>query len=183
MVQVFYSKVTDLLRPHYMTERELVIRMDKNYGVVSVDGVTKLYFDLEDMNELEKAYEQGVNNRIMRETLINETSSRSHLIFAILIEITRKGETEPFSMGKLTFIDLAGSESLAYIGVCPNRFFEGMQINEGLKCLGRVIKQVSCNVKVSYDLHPLTKLMQDSLGGYSKTIMIANIAPSKYDIA
>jgi hypothetical protein len=61
---------------------------------------------------------------------------------------------------------------------------EGMQINESLKCLGKVIKQGSCkNVSVSYDLHVLTKIMQDSIGGDSKTIMIATIPPSKYDIA
>ena len=166
-----------------MSTRELIIRMDKTFEVVTIDGATKLHFALEDIEELVSAYETGVNNRTMRETLINETSSRSHLIFAVMIEMTRKGETKPFGMGKLTFIDLAGSESLAYIGVDPNRFFEGMQINEGLNCLGRVIKQISCNVEVSYELHPLTKLMQDSLGGNSKTIMIANIAPSKYDIA
>ena len=78
---------------------------------------------------------------------------------------------------------MAGNESLAEIGVDCNRFFEGMQINESLKCLGIVIKQVSCNVAVSYDLHVLTKLMQDSLGGNSKTMMITNIAPSRHDIA
>ena len=71
-------------------------------------------------------YESGIYNRTMRETLINETSSRSHLIFAVMIEITKLGENEPFSMGKLTFIDLAGSESLAYIGVDPERFIEGI---------------------------------------------------------
>ena len=97
-----------------------------------------------------------------------------------MIEMTKEGEHK---IGKLTWIDLAGSESLAEIGVDPNRYVEGIQINESLKCLGRIIKQKSCNVPVSFDLHALTKLMQDSLGGNSKTIMIANIAPSKHDIA
>ena len=96
--------------------------------------------------------------------------------------MTKEGKNEPL-IGKLTWIDLAGCESLAEIGVNHNRFFEGMQINESLKCLGVAIKQISCKVAVSYDLHVLTKLMQDSLGGNSKTIMIANIAPSKHDIA
>ena len=100
--------------------------MNKTYGVVTIDGSKKLYFALEDIEDLVSAYETGINNRTMRETLINETSSRSHLIFAVMIQLTRKGETKPCSMGKLTFIDLAGSESLVYIGVDPNRFFEGM---------------------------------------------------------
>ena len=58
-----------------------------------------------------------------------------------------------------------------------------MQINDSLLCLGRIIRQVACNVIPTYDLHPLTELMQDSLGGNSKTLMIACISPSEYDIA
>ena len=131
-----------------MAARELNIRMDKTFEVVTIDGATKLYFELEEIEQLVVTYESGLYNRTMRETFINETSSRSHLIFAVMIEITKLGENEPFSMGKMTFLDLAGSESLAYIGVDPGRFIEGIQINEGLKCLGRVIKQVSCAVPV-----------------------------------
>ena len=86
-------------------------------------------------------------------------------------------------MGKITFIDLAGSESLNEIGVDPQRYFEGMQINDSLICLGLAIKQVASNVAPAYDLHLLTELMQDSLGGNSKTLMIACISPSIYDIA
>ena len=97
-----------------------------------------------------------------------------------MIEITKEGTHK---IGKLTWIDLAGSESLAEIGVNPNRYVEGMQINESLKNLGRVINQASRKVKVSFDLHVLTQLMQDSLGGNSRTVMIANIAPSKHDLA
>ena len=58
-----------------------------------------------------------------------------------------------------------------------------MQINESLICLGHLIRQVAKKVTPSYDLHLLTELMQDSLGGDSKTLMIACISPSIYDIA
>ena len=54
-----------------MSKRELIIRMDKTFEVVTIDGATKLHFALEDIEELVLAYETGVNNRTMRETLIN----------------------------------------------------------------------------------------------------------------
>ena len=60
---------------------------------------------------------------------------------------------------------------------------EGMQINESLISLGQLIRQVACKVPPTYDLHLLIELMQDSLGGNSKTLMIACISPSIYDIA
>ena len=104
-----------------------------------MENATILYFELDEIKQLLKAYEKSINNRTMRETFLNETSSRSHLIFAIMIETYELGEQEPWSVGKLTFIDLAGAESLAEIGVNPNRYVEGMQINESLKNLGRVI--------------------------------------------
>ena len=99
--------------------------MDEKYKVVTVDGATKLYFELKDTEKLINAYEIGIHNRTMRETFVNETSSRSHMIFAIMIEMTSIDETQ-CSVGKLTCIDLAGSESLAEIGVNPTRFIEGI---------------------------------------------------------
>ena len=86
-------------------------------------------------------------------------------------------------MGKITFIDLAGSESLNEIGVDLQRYKEGMQINESLICLGSLIRQAALNTKPNYDLHLLTQLMQDALGDNSKTLLIACISPSKYNIA
>ena len=109
-----------------MSARKLIVRMDNTYGVVAIDGVTKLYFDFDDIESLVEAYEAGIHNRTMRETFVNETSSRSHLIFSIIIEMTKEGDFKPEKVGKLTCIDLAGSESLAEIGVDPIRYVEGM---------------------------------------------------------
>ena len=102
-----------------------------------VEGATIMEVDFTDAKELEQVYYQGLDNRKMRSTFVNETSSRSHLLFSIFIERTDKNGQ--IIMGKITFIDLAGSESLNEIGVDPQRFFEGMQINDSLICLGRVI--------------------------------------------
>ena len=63
---------------------------------MTVDNATKLSFDLDDIEKLLAVYEKGIHNRTMRETDVNETSSRSHLIFAVMIEMTKKGEKDPF---------------------------------------------------------------------------------------
>jgi hypothetical protein len=90
----------------------------------------------------------------MRSTDVNETSSRSHLIFSIYIErIEKNGKS---TIGKIIFIDLAGSESLSEIGVNPRRYMEGMQINESIIILSQVIRQVAKFRTAAYDLHPLT---------------------------
>ena len=130
--------MTDLLLPKKGTFRKLVIKKDNKLRIVVVDGATMVPVDFINATELEQVYYQGLDNRKMRSTFVNETSSRSHLLFSIFIERTDKyGE---IIMGKITFIDLAGSESLNEIGVDQQRFFEGMQINDSLICLGRVIK-------------------------------------------
>ena len=77
---------------------------------------------------------------------------------------------------------MAGSEVLARIGLDRMLYNEGIAINESLHCLGRAIKQSGEGVPINFDLHPLTKLMQDSLGVKSKTVMIACIGPSVYNI-
>ena len=129
--------MTDLLLPKKGTFRRLAIKKDNTLKIVIVEGATIVPVDFADAKELEQVYYQGLDNRKMRSTFVNETSSRSHLLFSIFIE--RTDEYGQIIMGKITFIDLAGSESLNEIGVDPQRFFEGMQINDSLICLGRVI--------------------------------------------
>ena len=115
--------------------------------------------DFNDVKELERVYYQGLDNREVRSNFVNETSSRSHLIFSIYIEIKDRKGIIFDKMGKITYIDLAGSESLNEIGVDPVRYKEGIQINESLICMGRAIKQAASNVNPAFDLHPLTELM------------------------
>ena len=57
---------------------------------MTVDNATKLYFELDEIEELIVTYETGIHNRTIRETFVNETSSRSHLIFAVMIEMTAR---------------------------------------------------------------------------------------------
>jgi hypothetical protein len=70
-----------------MNKRKLIVRRDKTLGILIVDNATKLYFDENNIEEMIKAYETGVNRQMMRETFVNETSSRSHLIFVVMIDL------------------------------------------------------------------------------------------------
>lgn len=111
---------------------------------------------------------------------MNATSSRSHAVFTISIEQSLSdGE---FSSAKIRFVDLAGSERAKKTGATGERFKEGVSINQGLLCLGNVISVLGDPSKkgehVRYRDSKLTRLLQDSLGGNSITLMIACISPA-----
>ncbi len=85
-------------------------------------------------------------------------------------------------MGKLTFVDLAGSEKAAKTGTDKEGEAEGRAINQSLSALGNVISALSQGKDhIPYRDHPLTMLMKDSLGGTAKTLMFVNVSPSNYN--
>ena len=86
-----------------------------------------------------KAINKGLDNRLMRSTNMNETSSRSHLIISLILRFQEPG-TRRWKTGKITFTDLAGSERLALIGTDPGLYEEAIFINESLTYLGFVVK-------------------------------------------
>uniref|UniRef100_A0A182SYH1 Kinesin-like protein n=1 Tax=Anopheles maculatus TaxID=74869 RepID=A0A182SYH1_9DIPT len=108
-------------------------------------------------------------------------SSRSHAIFLIKIEMCEAGSTL-VKVGKLNLIDLAGSERQSKTGATAERLKEASKINRALSSLGNVISALAeKSPHVPYRDSKLTRLLQDSLGGNSKTIMIANIGPSEFN--
>ena len=111
---------------------------------------------------------------------MNSESSRSHLIFAIMIESTNTN-TGVLSRGKLSFVDLAGSEKSSKTGTTKEGQDEANAINMSLSALGNVISTLSSGGTPSYRSNMLTKLMQDSLGGTAKTLMFVNCSPSVYN--
>lgn len=124
---------------------------------------------------------------------MNDQSSRSHAIFTILIKrqnlISTKSEFEGDDIETLTskfhFVDLAGSERLKRTGATGERAREGISINCGLLALGNCISALGDKSKkathIPYRDSKLTRLLQDSLGGNSQTVMIACISPSDRD--
>lgn len=157
--------------------------------------------------EMAGCLERGSLNRATASTLMNETSSRSHAIFTISIEqhqiedlynnnnndkqgapagdkkSKQQNEDGGFTTAKFHFVDLAGSERLKRTGASGSILREGININRGLLALGNVISALTDDTgritHVPYRESKLTRMLQDSLGGNSRTVMIACISPSE----
>ncbi len=118
---------------------------------------------------------------------MNDTSSRSHAVFTInlrqtSLDLSSQKDIEKISRFRL--VDLAGSERAAATGASGTRLREGANINKSLTTLGRVIAKLAEPIQsgvVPYRDSVLTWLLSDSLGGNSKTAMIACISPADYD--
>lgn len=141
-----------------------------------------------------RCLQQGALARTTASTQMNAQSSRSHAIFTILIKRQRRIAGESNGMmeddletltAKFHFVDLAGSERLKRTGATGERAKEGISINSGLLSLGNVISALGDITKkashVPYRDSKLTRLLQDSLGGNSQTLMIACVSPSDRD--
>ncbi|KAG0496011.1 hypothetical protein HPP92_000625 [Vanilla planifolia] len=132
-------------------------------------------------SEIYKILDKGSAKRRTAETLLNKQSSRSHSIFSITIhikEVTPEGE-EMIKIGKLNLVDLAGSENISRSGAREGRAREAGEINKSLLTLGRVINTlVEHSGHIPYRDSKLTRLLRDSLGGKTKTCIIATISPS-----
>jgi len=145
-------------------------------GIVVVDGVTERWVSTKE--ELARAMEEGIKQRHITETKMNVESSRSHLLFTILVEVTNI-ETQRTNSGKLTLVDLAGSERTKKSGVQGGAMEEAKAINKSLSALGDVISSLTQKEKhIPYRNHKLTQLLSDSLGGAAKTLMFVNVSPA-----
>ena len=110
---------------------------------------------------------------------MNDQSSRSHSIFTVYLETEENGKIRS---GKLNLVDLAGSERVGKTNATGQTFDEGKKINLSLTALGGVIDALSSNRKhIPYKDSKLTRLLADSLGGNTKTVMFANISPASYN--
>ncbi|KAJ1520884.1 hypothetical protein ONE63_003967 [Megalurothrips usitatus] len=136
---------------------------------------------------IERVMRTGNLNRATAATNMNEHSSRSHAIFQVTVEMkVRPG----VRVGKLNLVDLAGSERQCKTGAVGDRLKESGKINLSLSALGNVISALTAadgggraggNRHIPYRDSKLTQLLQDSLGGNAKAIMIANIGPASYN--
>ncbi|XP_036064031.1 kinesin-like protein KIF21A isoform X19 [Onychomys torridus] len=178
------------------------IHEDSTGGIYTV-GVTTRTVNTEP--EMMQCLKLGALSRTTASTQMNVQSSRSHAIFTIhvcqtrvcpqidaenatdnkmLCESSQMNEFETLT-AKFHFVDLAGSERLKRTGATGERAKEGISINCGLLALGNVISALGDKSKrathVPYRDSKLTRLLQDSLGGNSQTIMIACVSPSDRD--
>lgn len=127
----------------------------------------------------------GSHKRQVAATKCNDLSSRSHTVFTITVYIKRTTEDgqEYLSAGKLNLVDLAGSENIQRSGAENKRAAEAGLINKSLLTLGRVINAlVERSSHIPYRESKLTRLLQDSLGGRTKTCIIATLSPAKSNL-
>ncbi|KAI8152240.1 Kinesin-like protein bimC [Colletotrichum sp. SAR 10_70] len=133
-----------------------------------------------------KVLQGGSLRREVAATNCNDLSSRSHTVFTITAYVRKKGEDgeeDYVSAGKLNLVDLAGSENIQRSGAENKRAAEAGLINKSLLTLGRVINAlVDRSQHIPYRESKLTRLLQDSLGGRTKTCIIATISPAKSNL-
>ncbi|KAJ3697159.1 hypothetical protein LUZ61_000864 [Rhynchospora tenuis] len=175
-LEIYNEQIFDLLDP---TSTNLQIREDLKKGV-HVENLTEV--TVSSARDAMQQLIQGAANRKVAATNMNRASSRSHSIFTCIIE--SKWEIQGIihrRFARLNLVDLAGSERQKSSGAEGERLKEATNINKSLSTLGLVIMNLVSNKKsvhVPYRDSKLTFLLQDSLGGNSKTLMIANISPS-----
>ncbi len=135
--------------------------------------------------EMDKFMNIGTQNRSVGATAMNKESSRSHCIFTVYIEcsLTDAKGNERITAGKLNLVDLAGSERQSKTQATGDRLKEATKINLSLSALGNVISALvdGKTSHIPYRDSKLTRLLQDSLGGNTKTIMICAISPSDFN--
>ncbi|XP_046405675.1 kinesin-II 95 kDa subunit-like isoform X2 [Ischnura elegans] len=170
-IEIYQENMRDLLASK---KEKLVIRETVNG--VRLTGMTTCV--CKGISDIEKYYKAGKKNRTTSATRMNDHSSRSHAIFMITVECS--DSCGRIKVGRLNLVDLAGSERQSKSGTTGDRLKEAAKINLSLSALGNVISALSHGKSqhVPYRDSKLTRLLQDSLGGNSVTVMIANIGPA-----
>ena len=180
-LEIYMEEIRDLLSKDQSKRLELKERPDCGVYVKDLSS-----FVTKNEKEIQQIMDVGNKNRSVGSTNMNEQSSRSHAIFIITIECSLNdiGDEKKYKVGKLNLVDLAGSERQSKTGAEGERLKEANKINLSLSTLGMVISALVEQKKshIPYRDSKLTRLLQDSLGGNSKTIMVANIGPASYNI-
>eukprot|EP00043_Microstomoeca_roanoka_P016089 m.163046 g.163046 ORF g.163046 m.163046 type:complete len:1042 (+) comp16388_c0_seq78:297-3422(+) len=176
-LEIYNEELFDLLSA---SDQKLRLFEDaRNKGSVVIQGLEEVI--VKTANEVFGLIQQGADKRRTSETKMNKSSSRSHSVFSVTIhqkESSLTGE-ELLKTGKLYLVDLAGSENIGRSGAVKDRAREAGNINQSLLTLGRVIqKLVQKEGHIPYRESKLTRLLQDSLGGKTKTSIVATISPA-----
>ena len=181
-LEIYQEEIRDLMSKEHETKRlELHERPDCGVYVKDLSKIT-----CKCQAEIEHVMKIGNLNRSVGATNMNEYSSRSHAIFLVTVERSKpspdSGESH-ICVGKLNLVDLAGSERQAKTGATGDRLKEATKINLSLSALGNVISALveGKNNYIPYRDSKLTRLLQDSLGGNAKTVMVANVGPSRFN--
>ena len=174
--EIYLEKIKDLLNP---SNDNLKVHESSTRGVYVSDLTEESIISDSEIYNLMKI---GTENRKVGATNMNENSSRSHSIFLLTITQTNLIDFSA-KTGKLYLVDLAGSEKVGKTGAKGKRLEEAKNINKSLSILGLVITALtdSKSSHVPYRDSKLTRVLQDSLGGNSKTTLIITCSPSAFN--
>eukprot|EP00746_Dinoflagellata_sp_MGD_P163435 gnl/MRDRNA2_/MRDRNA2_91468_c0_seq1.p1 gnl/MRDRNA2_/MRDRNA2_91468_c0~~gnl/MRDRNA2_/MRDRNA2_91468_c0_seq1.p1 ORF type:complete len:785 (+),score=223.52 gnl/MRDRNA2_/MRDRNA2_91468_c0_seq1:99-2453(+) len=179
-LEIYNEEIRDLLSKNPKDRCEL---KDHPNGGVFVKDLSA--FVVKSAEEMQEVFVAGINNRSVGATNMNAESSRSHSIFTVTVEACEIGADgdNHIRAGKLNMVDLAGSERQSKTGATGDRLKEATKINLSLSALGNVISALvdGKSAHVPYRDSKLTRLLQDSLGGNTKTVMVANCGPADYN--
>ncbi|CAH1132699.1 unnamed protein product [Ceutorhynchus assimilis] len=182
-VELYREILYDLMSEKSKEQCILEIREDLTKGI-HIPNLTEI--PVESAQQILDVLIKGSRGRATASTNMNATSSRSHSIFTVNLAMQHKVEKHQNRTAKLHLVDLAGSERPKKTGASGTTFKEGVDINKGLFVLGKVISALgdekSQNNFVPYRDSNLTRLLKDSLGGNSVTLMIACISPADYNL-
>ncbi|XP_072314010.1 kinesin-like protein KIF3B [Eucyclogobius newberryi] len=176
-LEIYREEIRDLLCKDNSARLELKESPDSGVYVGGLSTVVT-----KNAQEIEHVMRLGNQSRSVGFTRMNERSSRSHAIFVVTVECSEPGPDgeERIRVGKLNMVDLAGSERQSRTGAGGARLKEAAKINLSLSALGNVISALvdARSTHVPYRDSKLTRLLQDSLGGNAKTVMLATVGPS-----
>ncbi|GAW10320.1 kinesin heavy chain [Lentinula edodes] len=175
-MEIYLEKIRDLLAPQ---NDNLQVHEEKSKGVY-VKNLSDYY--VSSAREVYEIMRTGGAARVVSSTNMNAESSRSHSIFLITI-LQRNTESGAAKTGNLYLVDLAGSEKVGKTGASGQTLEEAKKINKSLSALGMVINALT-DPKVKYIPYrdsKLTRILQESLGGNSRTTLIINCSPSSYN--
>lgn len=176
-MEIYMEKIRDLLQPQF---DNLPIHEDKQRGVYVKDLAEVYASSVQDVYEV---LERGGAARATASTNMNQESSRSHSI--LIVRVAQKNlENGSQKNGRLFLVDLAGSEKVGKTGASGQTLEEAKKINKSLSSLGNVINALTDGKSkhIPYRDSKLTRILQESLGGNSRTTLIINCSPSSYNV-
>ncbi|KAJ9085257.1 hypothetical protein DSO57_1015849 [Entomophthora muscae] len=178
-MEIYMERIRDLLNPR---NDNLPIHEEKNRGVY-VKGLMEIY--VSSIEEVYQVMRQGSSSRAVAHTNMNAESSRSHSIFVVTISQKNLLDGGSIKTGKLYLVDLAGSEKVGKTGASGQTLEEAKKINKSLSSLGMVINALTDGKSshVPYRDSKLTRILQESLGGNSRTTLIINCSPAAYNVS
>ncbi|XP_078608342.1 kinesin-like protein KIFC3 isoform X1 [Branchiostoma floridae x Branchiostoma japonicum] len=178
VIEIYNEMVRDLLGSDPTEKLDIKLH---NEGGLHVPGLT--YTQVDSLDDVNDVFQVAINNRATACTNMNEHSSRSHALLIVTVEGTNI-TTGAKIIGKLNLVDLAGSERVHKSQAAGDRLKEAQNINKSLSALGDVIHSLrSKQPHVPYRNSKLTYLLQESLGGDSKTLMVVQVAPVEKNVA